>query len=141
MDALADALSTLIADHAESVLASDERQCRLIFPGITVRLACSLHDRLRCLLQSRGVSLPVFLALDNSSPEHKPNEAQGWLEYEALTSVRHGSFIAICMPKVLPKLQDSVRGHGESNPLCHVSRRVALGRRWVGRVRVRWAGP
>lgn len=112
MDALADALSTLIADHAESVLASDERQCRLIFPGITVRLACSLHHRLRSLLRSRGVSVPVFLALDNPSPEHKPNEAQGWLEYEALTSVRHGSFIAICMPKVLPKLQDSVRGTG-----------------------------
>ena len=54
----------------------------------------------------------MYLALDYPESGLGPDEADGRLYYEALTSVRQGSFIVVCMPKVLPKLQDSVRGSG-----------------------------
>ena len=60
----------------------------------------------------RASLCPCTFALDYPSSGFEPDEDKGWLYYEALTSVRQGSFIAVCMPKVLPKLQDSVRGSG-----------------------------
>ena len=112
-------LSRVLSDLAAkqvAVILSGERDCRLIFPGLTEPLAVELHEELRRRL-SRGVGgsmsgIPVYLALDYPGSRFTANKPKGWLNYEALTSVRQGSFVAICMPKVLPKLHDSIRGTG-----------------------------
>ena len=112
---LAQVLSGLAVRHVSEVL-SDERDCRLIFPGLTKELAIELHEQLRDRLSSRcreGRSrVPTYLALDYPDSELMPEESRGWLHYEAVTSVRQGSFVTVCMPKVFPKLHDSIRGSG-----------------------------
>ena len=111
MNALAEALGGIIATHVSSA-RSGGRDCRLIFPGLTEPLACELHQKLRNIFQLEGIPVPVYLALDDSRQGFDPSQEKGWLRAEALTSVRHGSFVTVCMPKVLPKLHDSVRGSG-----------------------------
>ena len=111
MSVLAATIGGLAIDHIETVL-SDHRDCRLIFPGLTESLAIGLHSELQRRISEAGIAVPVYLALDNRDSKLKPEKDKCWLYYEALTSVRQGSFIAVCMPKVLPKLQDSVRGSG-----------------------------
>ena len=112
-------LSRVLADLATTYVLAvrfGERDCRLIFPGLTESLAVELHEELRRRLAEsadRGVtSIPVYLALDYPESRFEPDKSKGWLHYEAVTSVRHGSFITVCMPKVLPKLHDSIRGTG-----------------------------
>lgn len=111
MNNLAETLAGLATTHVAAVL-SEERDCRLIFPGLTESLALKLHEELKRQLGALGVTVPVYLALDYPGSKFNADEATGWLHYEALTSVRHGSFITVCMPKVLPKLHDSIRGSG-----------------------------
>lgn len=115
MSVLPRVLSDLAAKHVAAVL-SDERDCRLIFPGLTESLAVELHEELRHRLAAGfdGTSsrIPVYLALDYPGSRLGPDESKGWLHYEAVTSVRQGSFVTVCMPKVLPKLHDSIRGTG-----------------------------
>ena len=110
-NALADTLGRIIATHVKSVL-SDKRDCRLIFPGLTKSFAIALHQQVRHEFRSNGIEVPAYLALDDPSPDLPPSQSQGRLLFEALTSIRHGSFVVVCMPKVLPKLQDSMRGSG-----------------------------
>lgn len=110
MSMLASILGELAASHVLEVL-SENRDCRLIFPGLTRSLALELHEQLRQQLAVTGRRLPVYLALDHPGPLD-PDETKGWLQYEAVTSVRQGSFIVVCMPKVLPRLHDSIRGSG-----------------------------
>ena len=112
-------LSRILSDLAENHVAavrSDERDCRLIFPGLTESLAVELHNRLRNRLAAGAdgsdSSIPVYLALDYPGSRLHPDESKGWLHYEAVTSVRQNSFVTVCMPKVLPKLHDSIRGTG-----------------------------
>jgi Holliday junction resolvasome RuvABC ATP-dependent DNA helicase subunit len=115
MSILSRVLADIAAKHVAEVL-STERDCRLIFPGLTESLAIKLHQDLRRRLAAGAVggstSIPVYLALDYPGSGFEPDEAKDWLHYEAVTSVRHGSFITVCMPKVLPKLHDSIRGSG-----------------------------
>ena len=111
MSALARTLGGLATEHVRTV-QSVHRDCRLIFPGLTKSLAGDLHSELQRRLGADGVTMPVYLALDYPDSEIEPDKGSGQLYYEALTSVRQGSFIVVCMPKVLPKLQDSVRGSG-----------------------------
>lgn len=111
MSILARVLSTLATNHVVEVL-SENRDSRLIFPGLTRVLAVELHEQLRQQTAAAGLNLPVYLALDHPGSALEPDAAKGWLQYEALTSVRQGSFIVVCMPKVLPKLHDSIRGSG-----------------------------
>lgn len=115
MSILSRVLGDLTGKHVAAVL-SGERDCRLIFPGLTKSLAVELHDELRRRLAAGAAGgapdTPVYLALDYPSSGYDPDEGKGWLHYEAVTSVRHGSFIVVCMPKVLPKLHDSIRGTG-----------------------------
>ena len=116
MKILSQVLSDLAAKHVAAV-QSDQRDCRLIFPGLTESLAVQLHDELRHRLApgagGRGSGVPVYLALDYPGPSgFAPDKSNGWLYYEAVTSVRQGSFVTVCMPKVLPKLHDSIRGSG-----------------------------
>ena len=115
MRILSRVLGDLAVKHVGVVL-SDERDCRLIIPGLTNRFAVELHEELRRRLTAGidGIAfdIPVYLALDYPESQLAPNIAKGWLRYEAVTSVRHGSFVTVCMPKVLPKLHDSLRGTG-----------------------------
>ena len=114
MNALVDALSELAVEHLASAL-SEQRDGRLIFPGLTSALAKQLHSRLSDAISaspSLAGAVPVYLALDDSEPSLRPNADQKWLHFEAVTSVRNRSFVAVCMPKVLPKLHDSISGTG-----------------------------
>ena len=115
MTALSRVLGDLAGRHVAMAL-SDERDCRLIFPGLTESLAVELHEELRRRLFRRadGIAsdIPIYLALDYPESSLDPDKVKGWLHYEAVTSVRHGSFVAVCMPKVFPKLHDSIRGTG-----------------------------
>ena len=115
MSMLARVLGDLAEKHIAAVLSS-ERDCRLIFPGITEALAVELHEELRRRLAGGAkegtFGIPVYLALDYPESCFVPDKSKGWLHYEAVTSVRQGSFVAVCMPKVLPKLHDSIRGTG-----------------------------
>ena len=108
-------LSDIAANHVDTAL-TDERDCRLIFPGLTESLAVDLHGELRRRLAADTTSaargIPVYLALDSPGSGFDPDKSKGWLHYEAVTSVRQGSFVTVCMPKVLPKLHDSIRGTG-----------------------------
>ena len=115
MRVLSRVLGELAAKHVAAV-RSGERDCRLIFPGLTESLAVELHEELRRRLAEGadgGASgIPVYLALDYPGSRLDPDRSKGWLHYEALTSVRQGSFVTVCMPKVFPKLHDSIRGTG-----------------------------
>ena len=115
MRILSRVLSDLAARHVAEVM-SDERDCRLIFPGLTETLAVELHEELRHRLDAdpdrSAFGIRVYLALDYPESDFEPDESKGWLHYEAVTSVRQGSFVTVCMPKVLPKLHDSIRGTG-----------------------------
>ena len=115
MKILSRVLGDLAEKHVAAVL-SDERDCRLIFPGLTEALAVELHEELRRRLAEGAdgstSGIPVYLALDYPGSGFDPDKSKGWLHYEAVTSVRQGSFVAVCMPKVLPKLHDSIRGTG-----------------------------
>ena len=114
MSVLPQVLSDLAVRHVAAVLSS-ERDCRLIFPGLTESLAVELHEELwgRLSAGDEGTSvIPVYLALDYPESRFEPDKSKGWLHYEAVTSVRQGSFVTVCMPKVLPKLHDSIRGTG-----------------------------
>ena len=115
MKILSRVLSNLAAKHVAAVL-SGQRDCRLIFPGLTESLAVELHEELRRRLapgaDGSASRIPVYLALDYPESGFEPDKSNGWLHYEAVTSVRQGSFVTVCMPKVLPKLHDSIRGTG-----------------------------
>ena len=115
MSILSQVLGDLAAKHIAAV-RSGERDCRLIFPGVTESLAVELHEELRRRLTEGAdgslSSIPVYLALDYPGSRLEPDRSKGWLHYEAVTSVRQGSFVTVCMPKVLPKLHDSIRGTG-----------------------------
>ena len=115
MSILSRVLSDLAAKHIEAIL-SEERDCRLIFPGLTEALAVKLQQELRRRLtegaDGKASGIPVYLALDSPGSRLDPDRSKCWLHYEALTSVRQGSFVTVCMPKVLPKLHDSIRGTG-----------------------------
>ena len=114
MRILSRVLGDLAAKHVAGVL-SGERDCRLIFPGLTESMAVELHEELRRRLAASADGsgdIPVYLALDYPGSRFDPDKSKGWLHYEAVTSVRQGSFVTVCMPKVLPKLHDSIRGTG-----------------------------
>ncbi len=115
MRILSRVLSDLAAKHVAAV-RSEERDCRLIFPGLTESLAVELHEELRRRVAAgadgSASGIPVYLALDYPGSRFGPDKSKGWLHYEAVTSVRQGSFVTVCMPKVLPKLHDSIRGTG-----------------------------
>ena len=115
MRILSRVLGGLAAKHVAAV-RSGERDCRLIFPGLTESLAVELHEELRRRIAAgadgSASGIPVYLALDYPGSRFDPDRSKGWLHYEAVTSVRQGSFVTVCMPKVLPKLHDSIRGTG-----------------------------
>lgn len=111
MRTLSRVLSDLAGKHVAAVRYG-ERDCRLIFPGLTESLAVQMHEELQRQLSAAATSIPVYLALDYPESPLDPDESKGWLHYEAVTSVRQGSFVTVCMPKVLAKLHDSIRGTG-----------------------------
>ena len=132
-----------LAEKHVSTVRSGERDCRLIFPGLTDSLAVELHKELRYRITDNvagsASGIPVYLALDSPGSRFDPDKSKGWLHYEAVTSVRQGSFVTVCMPRVLPKLHDSIRGTG--SPI----RGLTFGDEWPwrddGMEAFRFAGP
>ena len=80
-----------------------DRDCRLLVPGLTRRIAREIHDYLR------GEGVNSYLVVGESCD---PSEEERTIRAIALTSRRIGSFVAIAEPGELVNIQDSIRGSG-----------------------------
>jgi hypothetical protein len=95
-------LSVLIERYFNSSV-SGGRDCRLVVPGLSRRIAQELHGG----LISSGI--PSFLVVGE---DQQPDPVGKWISAIGLTSKRIGSFVAIATPGQLVHIQDSVRGSG-----------------------------
>ncbi len=99
---IAQVLGELLAEYYRSYLDGD-RDCRLLVPGLTPRIARQLHD----YLFSSGVNSYLVIGEDE-----RPSEDTRLIRAIGLTSKRIGSFVAIASPGQLAHIQDSIRGSG-----------------------------
>ena len=95
-------LGELITEYFASSRKMD-RDCRLLVPGLTRRIAREIHDHLR------GEEVNSYLVVGESCD---PSEDERTIRAIALTSRRIGSFVAIAEPGELVNIQDSIRGSG-----------------------------
>lgn len=102
MLAIAQVLGELLESYFLSYLGGN-RDCRLLFPGLTLNIARQLHD----FLVSKGINSYLVVGEDE-----QPNETTRLIRAVGLTSKRIGSFIAIASPGQLVHIQDSIRGSG-----------------------------
>lgn len=102
-------LSTVIGKLVEEyVLSAIEggRDCRLILPGLTPRIARELHQYIKGKLPPQVGSYLII------GEEEDPSEEEGKIKPVGLTSKRIGSFVAVTTPGQLVHIQDSIRGSG-----------------------------
>lgn len=99
---IAQVLGELLANYYHSYLDGD-RDCRLLVPGLTPRIARQLHDY---LIENRVNSYLVI------GEDDEPSEDTRLIRAIGLTSKRIGSFVAIASPGQLVHIQDSIRGSG-----------------------------
>lgn len=83
--------------------ADGNRDCRLLVPGLTRKIAQQVH----AFLLDRGVN--TYLVIGE---EEQPSEPERLIRAVGLTSKRIGSFVAIAAPGQLVHIQDSIRGSG-----------------------------
>lgn len=95
-------LGELIGEYVQAAEQAD-RDCRLVVPGLTERIASEIHE----YLHAQGIR--SYLVVGNECP---PNEGKGWIRPVGLTSKRIGSFVAVATPGQLAHIQDSIRGSG-----------------------------
>ncbi len=95
-------LGELLRQHFQASRKGD-RDCRLLGPGLTRRIAGEMHDYLR----AEGIT--SYLVIGQGE---KPCKEKCWLRADALTSKRIGSFVVIAVPGQLTRIQDSIRGSG-----------------------------
>jgi len=95
-------LAKLIEGYVRSA-SSGNRDCRLLVPGLTGRIAREIHE----YLLRRGVSSYLVIG-----EEDEPSEANRLIRAVGLTSRRIGSFVAVATPGQLVHIQDSIRGSG-----------------------------
>lgn len=95
-------LGELITEYFASSRNMD-RDCRLLVPGLTRRIAREIHDYLR------AKDVNSYLVVGESSD---PSKEERTIRAIALTSKRIGSFVAIADPGELVNIQDSIRGSG-----------------------------
>ncbi len=95
-------LAELVHKYVHSAVSVD-RDCRLLVPGLTPRIAREVHE----YLLGKGIS--SFLAIGE---DDQPSEAEKLMCAVGLTSKRIGSFVAIASPGQLGHIQDSIRGSG-----------------------------
>jgi len=102
-------LSTVIGKLVEEyVLSAIEggRDCRLILPGLTPRIAREIHQYIKGKLPPQVGSYLII------GEEEDPSEEEGKIKPVGLTSKRIGSFVAVTTPGQLVHIQDSIRGSG-----------------------------
>jgi len=80
-------------------------ECRLVVPGVTMRMACDLQTE---LVRS---GLPSYLVIPVAGGL-APSEPERLIYASALTSVRQGAMIVVVAPGELASIQDSVVGAG-----------------------------
>lgn len=104
MDMLATSrvLGELIARYVRSASGGD-RDCRLLVPGLTRKIARQVHG----YLLRQGVSSYLVVGEDEQT-----SETDRLIRAVGLTSKRIGSFVAIADPGQLVHIQDSIRGSG-----------------------------
>jgi hypothetical protein len=95
-------LGELIERYVRSASGGD-RDCRLLVPGLTPKIARQVHGY---LLQQRVSSYLVV------GEDEQTSETDRLIRAVGLTSKRIGSFIAIADPGQLVHIQDSIRGSG-----------------------------
>ncbi len=99
-------LGKLIETSARSAIDGN-RDCRLLVPGLTPKIARQVHEYLLEHLPQNKVNSYLVIGEDE-----QPSEARGRIRAVGLTSKRLGSFIAIVNPGQLAQIQDSIRGSG-----------------------------
>lgn len=95
-------LGELIREYVQAAERAG-RDCRLVVPGLTERIAREIHE----YLNAQGIK--SYLVVGNDCP---PNEEKRWIRPVGLTSKRIGSFVAVAAPGQLAHIQDSIRGSG-----------------------------
>jgi len=95
-------LGKLIEEYVRSA-ADGDRDCRLLVPGLTRKIAREVHQHLR----EQGVNSYLVIGADE-----EPNESEHLIRAVGLTSKRIGSFVSIATPGQLVHIQDSIRGSG-----------------------------
>jgi len=127
------ATSRILASLIETQIRTEsgtERDCRLLVPGLTQRIAREMHGY---LLQK---GMPSFLIVGS---EEVPDERGRLIRAVGLTSKRIGSFVAVACPGQLTNIQDSVRGSGGA------IRSISFSEEWPwidsGNERYRFDGP
>jgi len=102
MLATSQVLARLIESYVRSA-SSGDRDCRLLVPGLTHRIAREVHG----YLLRQGVSSYLVVG-----EEEEPSETDRLIRAVGLTSRRIGSFVAVASPGQLVHIQDSIRGSG-----------------------------
>lgn len=95
-------LGELIAAYMRSA-ANGDRDCRLLVPGLTRKIAREVHEYLR------EQEINSYLVIGG---DEEPSEREHLIRAVGLTSKRIGSFVSIASPGQLVHIQDSIRGSG-----------------------------
>ena len=95
-------LGELIERYVRSA-SSGGRDCRLLVPGLTRKIARQVHE----YLLQQGASSYLVIGEDE-----QPSETGRLIRAVGLTSKRIGSFVAIVSPGQLVHILDSIRGSG-----------------------------
>jgi len=103
-------LGELIVNYARSAINSG-RDCRLIVPGLTRKIAQQVHEYLLEHLPQLGVRSYLVIGKDQH-PTESEAKARKLISPIGLTSERIGAFVAIVNPEQLIYIQDSIRGSG-----------------------------
>jgi len=130
-------ISEIIGNIVEGyVLSAIEahRECRLILPGLTPRIAREIHQ---CIKYNLPPQVSSYLIIGQ---DEEPSKEEGKIEPLGLTSERIGSFVAVTMPGQLVHIPDSIRGSGGT------IRSIAYSEEWpwiddVGSESFRFDGP
>lgn len=99
---ISNVLGELIKDHFSSARRG-ERECRLLVPGLTQRIAREVHQFLR------EQEIDSYLVVGENE---ETREEERHIRAVSLTSVRIGSFVSIVSPGELAHIPDSIRGSG-----------------------------
>lgn len=102
MYSISETLGNLISEYYDSA-KQNNRDCRLLVPGLTRTIAGQLHE----YLLSKEIN--SYLVVGETD---EPNEEKQYISANGLTSKRIGSFVVIAYPGQLIRIQDSVRGSG-----------------------------
>jgi DNA phosphorothioation-dependent restriction protein DptH len=102
MSIISKIIGELLEDYFRTS-TSEDRDCRLIVPGLTNSIAKEIHEYL-CIKKINS-----YLVINE---DFSPDKEKRWIKPIGLTSKRIGSFIAVAYPGQLAHIHDSIRGSG-----------------------------